>query len=565
MNFGTLLIFTIINILLSARFHPSFSYVAKTEIQRCFPDIPGVTACIDSRFLSFWESNGGLPTFGYPLSPAHQEETPEGIFWVQYFERQRLEWHPENPPPYNVLLGRLGDELLQRSGRNWRTFPTVSNDSVIQSHTTNCRRFDITRFIVCDPFMRAWQAQGLEFDGRSDISFSESLALWGLPISPMQWETTPSGDLIMVQWFERSRFEWYPNNSGTVYEVLKGRLAAELLVENERFNGSLVSGERLWEYRDGELIPWMAYGVNYNPPWAPWALWDQWDADRVAEDLDQIVALGANVVRVALPWRNFRRSSPNSSTARASFQQFVQLAGERKLRVIPILFDEFCKYGKPDGNTCWHHWVWDHETAELAATLPGQYRNNPTVALWEITNEPGWVNNNMWTWQNEYRQNRIEWLKQAVQQVRRVAPYHPLIVGVSFPHEARDVIAAGISQIVSLHYYPEIHNGRAALANELAALSDMRLPILIGEIGISSSPQFGGSEIGQAVFLCNVLELVDLHQVGFLWWHLQASDSQDWESQLGLYRADGSAKPAADVFAGRRQCDVTKKASTFQP
>src|SRR3712207_7114943 len=39
-----------------------------------------------------------------------EQQTPEGRFTVQYFERQRFELHPEKPRPYDVLLGRLGDE-----------------------------------------------------------------------------------------------------------------------------------------------------------------------------------------------------------------------------------------------------------------------------------------------------------------------------------------------------------------------------------------------------------------------------------------------------------------------
>jgi uncharacterized protein YkwD len=33
---------------------------------------------------------------------------------VQWFERRRMELHPENAPPYDVLLGLLGNELLSR-------------------------------------------------------------------------------------------------------------------------------------------------------------------------------------------------------------------------------------------------------------------------------------------------------------------------------------------------------------------------------------------------------------------------------------------------------------------
>jgi hypothetical protein len=44
-----------------------------------------------SGFRAFWERHGGLRIFGYPIS----EELSEDGLTVQYFERARLEWHPE--------------------------------------------------------------------------------------------------------------------------------------------------------------------------------------------------------------------------------------------------------------------------------------------------------------------------------------------------------------------------------------------------------------------------------------------------------------------------------------
>jgi hypothetical protein len=38
-----------------------------------------------------------------------------------------------------------------------------------------------------------------------------------------------SGTDRVVQWFERARFEWHPENRGTPYEVLQSRLGAALL------------------------------------------------------------------------------------------------------------------------------------------------------------------------------------------------------------------------------------------------------------------------------------------------------------------------------------------------
>ncbi|MEZ4523061.1 MAG: beta-galactosidase [Thermomicrobiales bacterium] len=72
---------------------------------------------------AFWYNNGGLPNFGYPLSEEFDERNqppPAGdgeIHTVQYFERARIEWHPEfQGTEYEFLLGLLGTEYLEEHG-----------------------------------------------------------------------------------------------------------------------------------------------------------------------------------------------------------------------------------------------------------------------------------------------------------------------------------------------------------------------------------------------------------------------------------------------------------------
>ena len=68
---------------------------------------------INPAFRAFWSDRGGLYTFGYPIGAAFTDGNGR---LVQYFERTRLELHPEHAgSEYAVLLGLLGEELLQRT------------------------------------------------------------------------------------------------------------------------------------------------------------------------------------------------------------------------------------------------------------------------------------------------------------------------------------------------------------------------------------------------------------------------------------------------------------------
>lgn len=170
---------------------------------------------LQGRFLEYWESNGGLAVFGFPISA--QGGTPTS----QVFERTRLEYHPQNAAPYDVLLGRLGAEALEAQGRDWRSFPTV------ESAPPDCLYFAETGHSLCGAFKAYWESHGLEFDGKPGTSYAESLALFGLPLSEPQMETNADGATVLTQWFERTRFEYHPNNPAA-YQVLLGRLGAEV-------------------------------------------------------------------------------------------------------------------------------------------------------------------------------------------------------------------------------------------------------------------------------------------------------------------------------------------------
>jgi pimeloyl-ACP methyl ester carboxylesterase len=189
--------------------------LAQTD-ERCFAE---TGHCISGRIREFWEQNGGLRVFGLPITPQRAETLGDWTGQVQWFERNRLELHPQNPPPFDVLLGRLGVDALEAQGRNWHAFPDAAPQE-------GCRFFAETGQNICGAMLAAWQASGLELDGRVGTSEAESLALFGMPISPLQEEEI-NGQRYQVQWFERARLELHPQNPPSS-RVLLGLLGREL-------------------------------------------------------------------------------------------------------------------------------------------------------------------------------------------------------------------------------------------------------------------------------------------------------------------------------------------------
>jgi hypothetical protein len=230
-------LFRILTLTLALTLLPAGSASAQTS-ERCFPE---TGFCIAGRIREFWEQNGGLPVFGFPIAP-QQESSIEGKpFQIQWFERNRLELHPENAHPYDVLLGRLGADRLAQQGRDPFIFPKSEAQA-------GCRFFPETGHNLCGDILAAWRASGLEFDGKRGKSEAENLALFGLPLSDAQTETI-EGKTYTVQWFERARFELHPENAPP-YNVLLGLLGNEVhSFVPAPATPALTYGENQWELK----------------------------------------------------------------------------------------------------------------------------------------------------------------------------------------------------------------------------------------------------------------------------------------------------------------------------
>jgi len=214
MKLSTLLIGLLI---LASLVFPTGTTIAQPHC-RTFPET-GHQAC--GRILEYWEQNGGLSVFGFPIADQAAAQVEGRTLQVQWFQRNRLELHPENARPYDVLLGRLGFDSLAKQGRDWQRFPKGAPSAP--------HHFAQTGHAIAPQFWSYWASHGLEFDGQGGKSLQESMALFGLPLSEAVMEKSATdGNTYLTQHFERARFEFHPENAGSPYEVLLGLLGREL-------------------------------------------------------------------------------------------------------------------------------------------------------------------------------------------------------------------------------------------------------------------------------------------------------------------------------------------------
>lgn len=79
---------------------------------------PETQHSLNNGFKAYWERNGGLETFGYPITEEFSGTTPDGRKYVaQIFERARFEWWPDRTgQPDEITQGLLVDDLMRQAG-----------------------------------------------------------------------------------------------------------------------------------------------------------------------------------------------------------------------------------------------------------------------------------------------------------------------------------------------------------------------------------------------------------------------------------------------------------------
>lgn len=162
---------------------------------------------VSEPFLSFWQSHGGLNRLGYPITEAFSGRLDDGKNYTQqYFERARIEYHPENSAPEDVQLGLLGTWAAQHA------------DLSHPYHADSAGTYFPETGNTLDLFNSWWSNNG-------------SLTTFGFPITPeVQEVNSADGKTYTVQYFERARMESHPEYAGSPEEVLLGLLGTEYVV-----------------------------------------------------------------------------------------------------------------------------------------------------------------------------------------------------------------------------------------------------------------------------------------------------------------------------------------------
>jgi hypothetical protein len=300
--------------------------------------------------------------------------------------------------------------------------------------------------------------------------------------------------------------------------------------------------------------------VSYYPADAGWIrMWEPWRPERIAADLNRLRGLNANVVRVVLP-ANFIGYPEPEEQYQERLREFVAIAARNGLHVQLTLFDWWGAYRDIKGSKRW------------ARAVLEPYVGDPRIAFVELRNEIDTTDVDALAWTREL----VPWLRNLL---RKETPVTVSVAGMTPVRDLRALVAALPARARPDFFDAHHFTGGGELAEQVfSTLRDVAAPtpLWIGELGYPTSTTHSGfagvpltpsgQEAAQVHYfkLCfGALARLGLPAPG-IWilddFALDAIPQSDLsgrepEYHFGLFREDGSAKPAAAavrrLFTGR--------------
>jgi hypothetical protein len=304
-------------------------------------------------------------------------------------------------------------------------------------------------------------------------------------------------------------------------------------------------------------------GTNYWLSDAPFSgTWASWNGPKVYEELKRAQALGVNVVRIGIPfdhgdtmdvvWDSDQEMREVSMWIQRQMTQVLQIASTLGMKVIFTLFEWYDEQPRQGSR----------EERPNIAYLEGvvqPFANDDRVLAWDIRNEPDYYDR----WQGGDPDRVIEWLDRMATNIRYLDQKHPITVGLGdyrnfWLTDKRGRSVLDFVDFVSLHCYDA--HGLPAQVEALKARTNK--PVLVEEMGWPTSPGDQKAPEGalydeatQDYFYTEMLdEAKRLDVAGVVQWTLidfiprSTAKVANFEEHFGLFRLDGTAKPASEVF-----------------
>ena len=286
-------------------------------------------------------------------------------------------------------------------------------------------------------------------------------------------------------------------------------------------------------------------GLNYIASYAPSdvAMWRLYDSERIDRELGYIKSVGANNVRVWLAWVVYDVEREGFV---AKFRDFLGLARRHGLTVMPVIWDSCFGDARATYDDL-DDWVanpgyervqdpaFRAQGDEYVRALIEGAEGDPTVAFWDIMNEPA-------------GEGIEDWLEHYAKLVKSLDPDRPVTIGWAHP-KGNESTAAWVD-VLSYHPYGIFDRNREVWTESMREVSALHggKPIIANEVGGPGFFQayedviafFAARQIGFSLFEASIGSTRFKHVQGFFFPDGSVRDPEGVEAFMSHARSQGA-------------------------